>query len=101
MRWPFFSRASPARTACAEMAPSALATGAGPNFMAAPTRSGFLRKAATISPAIETAISAGLTAPMSRPIGAWMRASAASSKPSAFMRSMRLACVFREPSAPM
>ena len=37
-------------------------------------RSGFLRSAAMISPRIETAISAGLTAPMSRPIGAWMRA---------------------------
>ena len=33
-------------------------------------RSGFLRSEATISPMIETAISAGLTAPMSRPIGA-------------------------------
>src|SRR5579871_2125573 len=40
-------------------------------------RSGFLRSEATISPIIETAISAGLTAPMSRPIGAWMRDSAA------------------------
>ena len=45
-------------------------------------RSGFLRSEATISPMIDTAISAGLTAPMSSPIGAWMRASAASSKPS-------------------
>ena len=44
-------------------------------------RNGFLRSEATISPMIETAISAGLTAPMSSPIGAWMRASAASSKP--------------------
>ena len=44
-------------------------------------RNGFLRSEATISPMIETAISAGLTAPMSRPIGAWMRESAASSKP--------------------
>jgi hypothetical protein len=33
-------------------------------------RSGFLRSEATISPMIETAISAGLTAPMSSPIGA-------------------------------
>ena len=33
-------------------------------------RSGFLRSEATISPMIDTAISAGLTAPMSRPIGA-------------------------------
>ena len=37
---------------------------------APPPRSGFLRSAAMISPMIETAISAGLTAPMSRPIGA-------------------------------
>ena len=44
-------------------------------------RNGFLRSEATISPMIETAISAGLTAPMSSPIGAWMRASAASSNP--------------------
>ena len=63
---------------------SASATGKGAEFhRPAPSdRSGFLRSAATISPMIETAISAGLTAPMSRPIGAWMRASAASSKPS-------------------
>ena len=33
-------------------------------------RRGFLRNEAMISPMIETAISAGLTAPMSRPIGA-------------------------------
>ena len=44
-------------------------------------RNGFLRSEATISPMIDTAISAGLTAPMSSPIGAWMRDSAASSKP--------------------
>ena len=64
-------------------------------------RNGFLRSEATISPMIDTAISAGLTAPMSSPIGAWMRASAASSKPCACMRSIRLACVFRDPSAPI
>ena len=33
-------------------------------------RNGFLRSAWMISPAMETAISDGLTAPMSRPIGA-------------------------------
>ena len=44
-------------------------------------RNGFLRSEATISPMIDTAISAGLTAPMSSPIGAWMRLSAASSNP--------------------
>ena len=40
-------------------------------------RNGFLRRPAMISPSTETAISAGLTAPMSRPIGAWMRSIAA------------------------
>ena len=44
-------------------------------------RNGFLRSEATISPMIDTAISAGLTAPMSSPIGAWMRDSAVSSNP--------------------
>ena len=44
-------------------------------------RNGFLRSEATISPMIETAISDGLTAPMSSPIGAWMRDSVASSNP--------------------
>ena len=38
---------------------------------------------------METAISAGDTAPMSRPIGAWMRASAASVTPCALSRSTR------------
>ncbi len=60
-----------------------------------------LRREATISPMIDTAISAGLTAPISSPIGAWIRDSAASSNPCARMRSIRLACVFRDPSAPM
>src|SRR5271170_916868 len=64
-------------------------------------RSGFLRSAPIISPMMETAISAGLTAPMSRPIGPRIRAKAASPKPSARMRSARFVCVFREPSAPM
>ena len=80
-----------------------LVYGHGAEFHGAPAsdRSGFLRSAATISPMIDTAISAGLTAPMSSPIGAWIRASAEASKPSARMRSSRRACVFREPSAPM
>ncbi len=65
------------------------------------TCSGCCRSRAVISPMIATAISAGDTAPMSSPIGAWMRPSAASAKPSALSRSRRRPCVFREPSAPM
>jgi hypothetical protein len=64
-------------------------------------RGGFLRKAAIISPTIETAISAGLTEPMSRPIGAWIRAISSVLKPCAVSRATRLAWDFREPSAPM
>jgi hypothetical protein len=60
-----------------------------------------LRSDATISPMMATAISAGLTAPISRPIGARMRAMEAASKPAAARRSTRFACVFRLPSAPM
>jgi hypothetical protein len=49
---------------------------------------------------METAISAGLTAPMSRPIGAWMRAIALSE---AGLREALDArgVVFLEPRAPM
>ena len=54
-----------------------------------------------ISARIETAISAGPLAPMARPMGAWMRARSAAVKPAAPSRSSRLACVPREPSAPM
>ena len=55
-----------------------------------------------ISPMIATAISAGDTAPMSSPIGEWMRPMSLSVKPrSLFSRSTRRAWVFREPSAPM
>ena len=50
---------------------------------------------------IATAISGGDTAPMSRPIGAWMRARSASLMPWAFSRSSRRAWVFFEPSAPI
>ncbi len=47
-----------------------LRDGRSAKFHGCSARSGFLRRAATISPAMETAISEGLTAPMSRPIGA-------------------------------
>ena len=59
------------------------------------------RSRAVISPMMATAISGGDTAAMSSPIGAWMRASAASVMPCALSRSSRRACVFREPSAPI
>ncbi|CAG4910133.1 unnamed protein product [Acidocella sp. C78] len=49
---------------------------------------------------IDRAISGAVTAPISRPTGARMRASAASSTPTARRRSSRAAWVFREPSAP-
>ena len=45
---------------------------------AASALSAFLRSRSVISPMIETAISAGDTAPISSPIGAWMRAMSAS-----------------------
>jgi hypothetical protein len=48
-----------------------------------------------------TAISAGLIAPISRPMGAWMRAMASGAKPAADRRSTLPACVFRLPSAPI
>ena len=54
-----------------------------------------------ISAMIATAISGGDTAPMGSPIGAWMRASAASGMPPALSRSRRRAWVFFEPSAPI
>src|SRR5205814_122872 len=59
------------------------------------------RSCAVISAMMETAISDGDTAPMSSPIGAWIRAMSASDAPCARKRSPRLACVFREPSAPI
>src|SRR3954463_5149362 len=45
-----------------------------------------LRRLATISARIETAISAGETAPISRPMGAWIRARSASVNPDAVRR---------------
>ena len=92
-------------TPWATTAPAASATGTGPNLTGRrprfSARVGFLRSAPTTSPSTETAISAGLTAPMSRPIGAWMRAIAVLGdglQPAAARR--RAAWVFREPSAP-
>ena len=75
---PFLTTASPARTMCAAIAPTASCTGTGPNFTLPPPVAA--QASATISARIESAISAGLTAPMSRPIGAWMRATASSPK---------------------
>src|SRR5262249_38744548 len=62
--------------------------------------SGVRRSAAVISPMMATAISAGETAPIGSPIGAWMRASPASLAPCDLSRSRRRAWVFFEPSAP-
>ena len=59
------------------------------------------RSAWVISAMTEIAISAGLTAPMSRPAGPWIRASVAASWPSAFSRSSRPAWVRRLPRAAM
>src|SRR5262249_33125447 len=59
------------------------------------------RSRAAISPLLGTAISGGDTAPIFRPIGAWMRASAASPMPCPLSRSTRRACVLVEPSAPI
>ncbi len=59
------------------------------------------RSRSVICAMIATAISAGETAPMSSPIGAWMRARSASVRPCCLSRSSRRAWVFREPSAPI
>src|SRR5690606_1088253 len=59
------------------------------------------RSAAVIWPMIATAISAGDTAPIFSPIGAWIEAICASGIPAARIRSTRLPWVLREPSAPM
>src|SRR4029077_19563271 len=59
------------------------------------------RNCAVISAMIETAISDGETAPIARPLGAWIRPISESLAPCALNRSPRLAWVFREPSAPM
>ena len=57
-------------------------------------------RTATTSDMIESAVSSGLTAPRSRPIGAATRSSSASSSPAASSRSRRCACARRLPIAP-
>ena len=54
-----------------------------------------------ISAAIEIAVSSGVRAPMSRPIGEWMRASSSSVTPASRSRATRSLWVRREPIAPM
>ena len=56
---------------------------------------------AMISPAMATAVSSGVRAPMSRPMGLLMRASCSSVTPSSFRRAVRLSWVLRLPIAPM
>src|SRR5215218_5232887 len=56
---------------------------------------------ATISAAIAIAVSSGVRAPISRPMGLLMRASCSSVTPSSFRRAVRLSCVLRLPIAPM
>ena len=77
-----------------------------PNFMTRPPRrrarpAASSRSRSVICAMIATAISAGETAPMSSPIGAWMRAMSASVTPCCLSRSTRRAWVFRDPSAPI
>src|SRR5208282_3620249 len=59
------------------------------------------RSRSVICAMMATAISAGETAPISSPIGAWMRDISASVSPCCLSRSTRRAWVFRDPSAPM
>ena len=98
---PFLSTRSPWRIECTAVAPSASLTGTAPNFMPPPPLSAFSRSVCVISAMMATAISAGDTAPIGSPMGAWMRAMAASVTPASFSRSTRLAWVFLEPSAPI
>ncbi len=60
-----------------------------------------LRSVAIICARIETAISAGPAAPMSRPMGPWIRPMVPAPKPASASRSTRAAWVRRDPSAPM
>ncbi len=53
-----------------------------------------------ISAQIDIAVSSGVRAPMSTPIGAWMRARPSSSTPASRSRATRFSCVRREPIAP-
>src|ERR687897_1945646 len=56
---------------------------------------------ATISAAIAMAVSSGVRAPMSRPMGLLTRASCSSVTPSSLRRAVLLSCVLRLPIAPM
>ena len=58
-------------------------------------------RAAVISASTERAISSGLTAPMSRPMGAWMRAISSSVKPISRSAARRSSAVLRLPIAPI
>ncbi len=58
------------------------------------------RRAATISARIDTAISAGVRAPIRRPTGPRRRSSAAGATPRSPSRARRAACVFCEPRQP-
>ena len=55
----------------------------------------------TVPFALAAGLSGAVTARMSRPTGAWMRAIASGPCPSSASRATRLACVRRDPSAPM
>ncbi len=64
-------------------------------------RVGWPWRAAVNCASTETAISAGDLAPMARPAGPWMRASAASSNPASDRRCSRAAWVFLLPREPI
>ena len=59
------------------------------------------RKVWIISARIDTAISCGLAAPISRPMGPWIRPISASLNPASCRRATRLAWVRVEPRAPI
>src|SRR5581483_2794563 len=73
-------------------------TGSVPSLSRPPRRPS---RSATISAAIEIAVSSGVRAPRSSPIGALMRASSGSVTPASRSASTRFACVRRLPIAPM
>ena len=59
-----------------------------------------LRRTWVIWASTESAISAGVLAPISRPTGAWMRAISSSENPASLSRASRLAWVFFDPRQP-
>src|ERR1700738_3269965 len=59
------------------------------------------RRICVICATIETATSAGDTAPIANPIGPWMRPTSLSLRPCSLGRPQRPAWLRREPSAPM